>query len=303
MRILFVLSREVMFFHGSGEVEAKLLQVGIQLLGHECHIAGLDSGDFFDYDAYFLFSLRRDVIDLIEKIPQQRPCVVIPQVENMDAATAQELNRIAQPLEELILLGRSAEELERLRRCFPRRNCLLAEGWFLKPFIYEEKPPEYGDDQAGYCLCMVSEDRDEGIEDMADICLKWGKWLHVVSDRPSEHWQRLGHLENVTLKKRVAYGSLEWYMRLENCSSLYEPNPRLTCGVLEALWMGKKVFSPHAEYINSVLEADLVVDFSGRVVEQRVALSPREVQRFIYRFHANFMAGRIIDAIGIEAHA
>lgn len=64
MKTLFVLSRDVMFFHGSGEIEAKLLQVGIQLFGHKCDIAGIDSVDFYNYDVYFLFSLREDVIQL-----------------------------------------------------------------------------------------------------------------------------------------------------------------------------------------------------------------------------------------------
>ncbi|GAB2896624.1 hypothetical protein GCM10027046_27610 [Uliginosibacterium flavum] len=304
MKVLFVLSRDVMFFHGSGEVEAKLLQLGIQLLGHECHIAGLDSGDFFDYDAYFLFSVRQDVLELFGKIPQQRHCVIIPQVDDMDAAAAVELNRRSQHLENLSVLGRTAEEVGLLGNLFPGRRTLLAEGWFLKPFIHQDKSPvEYSDKQAGYCLCMVSADRDTGLAEMASTFQHRGQRLHVVSDRPDEHGQRLKSFDNVRLEKRVPYGSLEWYMRLENCSSLYEPNPRLTCAVLEALWMGKRVFSPHADYINSVIGADLVIDSADPSIWPSLAPCRHEVQNMIYRYHANFIAAKIFDSIGGGADA
>lgn len=304
MRILFVLSREVMFFHGSGEVEAKLLQVGIQLLGHECHIAGLDSGDFFDYDAYFLFSIRRDVIDLLAKVPQHKPCVIIPQVDTLDPTSAEDLEVIGKHLKSLILLARTQEEFERLSKCFPHRNCFLAEGWFLKPFIYEDvifaEPTE---ETIDYCLCMVSADRDEGIENMAARCLLDDQEFHVVSDRPEEHQQLIFKFQNVALKKRVAYGSFEWYSRLENCSSLYEPNARLTCAVLEALWMGKKVFSPHSEYINSVLDAKLVFDSFASNELPKKTLCIKKIQQNIYKFHANFVAEKIINAFRMQIHA
>lgn len=304
MKVLFVLSRDVMFFHGSGEVEAKLLQLGIQLLGHECHIAGLDSGDFFDYDAYFLFSVRRDVLELFGKIPSKRLCVIIPQVDNMATDTAAELTRNSQCLENLSVLGRSAEEVALLEALLPGRRTLLAEGWFLKPFIHQEKSPaEYRDKQAGYCLCMVSADRDDGVAEIASSLQQGKQWLYVVSDRPQEHGQRLRHFDNVRLEKQMPYGSLEWYMRLENCSSLYEPNPRLTCSVLEALWMGKKVFSPHAECINSVIGADLVIDSADVSIAHLLPPRRPEVQKIIYRYHANFIAGKIFDSIGERTDA
>lgn len=305
MKILFVLSREVMFFHGSGEVEAKLLQVGIQLLGHECHIAGLDSGDFFEYDAYILFSMRRDVIDVIEKIPPLRPCFVIPQVDGIiDAQDAADLARISQNLKALVVLARTVEESAGLARLFPGRQCLLVEGWFLKPFIYEEQPPtQTADEQAGYCLGMVSIDRDAGVAEMAAMCQEKGQRFHLVTDRPNEHFRRLGLIENITLKRRVPYGCLEWFIRLESCSSLFEPNPRLTCAVLEALWMGKAVFSPHAEVINKILGVDLVFECPRIMVEQNLELSQSDVRKLIYRYHANFAAAKVLMAIGISVHA
>lgn len=304
MKILFVMSRDVMFFHGSGEVEAKLLQVGGQLIGHECHIAGLDSGDFYDYDAYFLFSLRRDVVDLIPKIPQQKPCVIIPQVDDMSAAMVSELNWLSSHLDNFSVLARSVDEQARFDRLFPGRNCFLAAGWFLKPFIYEESlPMEYKRAATGYCLAMVSADRSEGVEEMAFLCRQAGQRLHVVTDRLGETQERLGSLANVTLKNRVAYGSLEWYGRLKNCSTLYEPNPRVTCAVLEALWMGKEVFSPHADTMNSIFGADLVADCSTHSIRQYSGAAHNDVRKQIYSHHANFVTERILGAIGIETDA
>lgn len=304
MRVLFVLSRDVVFFHGSGEVEAKLLQIGIQLLGHECHIAGLDSRDFYDYDVYFLFSVRRDVLEILGKIPKQRHCVIIPQVDLMAADTAVEIKSNSKHLENLFLLGRTAQEVGLLRGLFPGRRTLLTEGWFLKPFIHQEKSyVEYSDGEAGYCLSMMSADRDTGLAEMASIFQHSGQRLYVVSDRIDQIGQRLKNFDHVRLEKQVPYGSLEWYMRLENCYSLFEPNPRLTCTVLEALWMGKRVLSPHAVYINSIIGADLVIHSVDQAVGQSLATYQHKTQKIIYRYHANFVACKILGSLGENADA
>lgn len=304
MNVLFILSRDAMFFHGSGEVEAMLLQRGVQLLGHECHFAGLGSREFSEYDAYFIFSVRDDVLELIRKIPQQKPCVFVPQIDDLNSDIAAEVDRCSRHLENLSLIGRDANEICRLRGFFPNRLCFQAEAWFLKPFIYEEKlQVEYKDNQLGYCLCMVSADRDDGLEALAAKFLQGGKRLYVVSDRPSEHLQRMGRFSNVAVLKRVAYGSLEWYMRLENCTSLFEPNAWLTSSVLEALWMGKRVLSPNADHINSLIGADLVFKYSDSSTVESPVPSLYEVRRKIYNYHSNFMAKKILNAIGECADA
>lgn len=306
MKILFVLSRDVIFFHGSGEVEAKILQVGLQLLGHECHIAGLDSGDFFDYDTYFFFSMRPDVLDMLRKTPQLKSCVVIPQMDDLNAVMVADLNQCSQHLDTLAIVGRTHNEFGRLNSLFPGRRCLLVPAWFLKPFIHEEKLAiEYSDKHAGYCLSMTSVDRDNGLPRMAATCREVGVRLHVVSDRPDEHRQRLAGIEGVTLLNFETYGSLQWYMRLENCSSLYEPNPRLTTSILEALWMGKTVYSPHAEYINMVLGANLIsviFDRERQLVQHAPAPNISETKQVIYRYHANFVAESILNSVGGNAH-
>ena len=39
MNVLFIISRDIIFFHGSGETETNILRTGFQLAGIECEVA------------------------------------------------------------------------------------------------------------------------------------------------------------------------------------------------------------------------------------------------------------------------
>ena len=292
MKILFILSRDVMFFHGSGEVETKLLQIGFQLLGHECHVAGLDSGDFSEYDLYCLFSIRDDVLTLLDSIPAQRSCLIVPQVDSLEQSQAERIARHASHLRQMAVLSRSAEERQHLGALDPGLAVVHVDGWFLKPFVRDalslvDEPAV----RTGYWLAMVSPDRDAGLLEFARRVSDREQELLILSDRPSEHRARFGDLANVRFERRRAYGSRPWFSALDGCRGLYEPNPRLTCSVLEALWMGKAVVSPHASALNAALGRPLVA--SAESVEPAQAVPVETPRADLYSYHANFVAAAI----------
>ena len=78
MKILMITSRESTIVHGSGEVESYILKLGFQLLGHKCDFIGVESLDFKNYDAYFLFSMRDDVLAYVDHIAKNKYCVIFP---------------------------------------------------------------------------------------------------------------------------------------------------------------------------------------------------------------------------------
>jgi hypothetical protein len=286
-----------MFFHGSGEIEAKLLQYGVQLNGHTCHTAGLDSDDFDSYDAYFLFSLRTDVLSLLQVIPNERPCLIVPQIEIHSKEAWNHIQFKEFMPRKLTILERCPGEADPLRRSLPAVRAIYAPGWFLRPFIHtHDSSPDLKEKHNDYHLCMVGAGRECGLSAFAAQCQTMGMGLQITSDSPERHSQMFKNFQDTSVSKRVSYGSSEWFRILRNCSGFYEPNSYLTCSMLEAMWLGKNIYSPHFSLLNSMLGKQVVR--SPDLQQQKHEDAPLEAVRgCIDCFHANFVAASIIQAI------
>jgi len=300
LNVLFVMSREVIFFHGSGETEANTLRTGVQLTGANCDVAGLDSGDFADYESYFLFSLRKDVIDVLTKIDKNKCCVLFPQVENLDRNTCMHIMKLAGHLNKFWIVARTPEEHSLYSEIFGHKKVIYIDGWFLKPFIQSNETnntirPDIQTRPFG--LAFIALDRDGGLDKFIKENLSNGIDVNVVTDKPREHAKLYDKYENVNFVKLYRYGCENWYLLLKNAEMFFEPNSRLTCSLLESLWLGKKVVSPHYKIINKMLGGEIVDASICSSSKQIEPISKATIKKMVFSRHANFVAYRILNII------
>ena len=303
MRILIVSSKESVFSHGSGEVESFLLRTGMQLLGIECDFVGLESRNFGDYDVYLFFSMREDVLEYINYVEKNKYCILFPQIDNPNGATIQNIRELGESRECFLVHSRDDIEDVSYSTAVGDKRLLKERGWFLKPFMHSDQGTDYTHDivkqSDGYILLFAAYGRDDGLSDIIPLAEKANKSIIVVTDQIDRHSKQYEKYGNVNFLNRLQYGSPEWFYLIKNVDFLYEANPRLTCSVLEALWMGKTVMSCHAKKINHILGKDIVQSIKQEIFFGDIEGCIFDV-RYIARYDVIHVAHTILDRVANE---
>ena len=298
MKILFLLSTNVWFDHLSGEQEAKALQLGFSLLGIQCDIAGIDADDFGEYDVYVMFSMSPDVQEKIKFIEKHKKIIVVPQTEDYSDATLDRLADSSYKVEGFYIVVRNEVERHFFSRHWPRENLISTGGWFIEPFVWNDETTSFHCPEQDYILSFVGDSIGEQAISFFTNSDRLFKRVVVGSHRCMDTYFPDVVDESLELRKPVKYGAAEWFWLLSNGKYYYEPNSRLTSGMLESLWLGGEVISPHYQMMNGSLGMALVVgsenESSGvSVQEKRDCVRQFRVERVAQHIVSRIDGGRV----------
>ena len=256
MRILVIPSSDVSFSHGSGEVELLQLQLGFKLLGNQCDIVGPESDDFHEYDLYLFFSLKDDVLKNIEHMGLKKKAILFPQIDSLSLAQSNTVKLLLHKYENLFVHARNKQELSAYSQLVSNDKVLFISGWFVKPFIhtpYLENIAEKYETVNKFVLAFIGYGREGDLIYLSKMCSKLGMDLIVATDFIDDQKEKYSSCGNIKFINKHKYGSYSWYKLLSKCSVFYEPNNRITCSLLEALWLKKTVVSQHYAALNELL--------------------------------------------------
>jgi hypothetical protein len=295
MKILIVSSSSVKYSHGSGEEELLQLQIGFKLLGYQCDVAGPESEDFDEYDLYLYFSIRDDVLETIDQMNPLKSAVLFPQVEGMESKELAELSKLSVKLPALRFQARTDKEVKSYSSLVGSDKVAHIPGWFIKPFIHSTELDDIFDNissKKDYVLAFMGYGRDEGVELVSRASNENSFDFIVTSDRVGDFEKKIIAEDNVNILKKEKYGSARWYELLSNCNVFFESNDRLTCSLLEALWLRKTVVSPHYRSLNKLLGKELVFESNSNLVE--VKQVEKFSRSFLMKFHVDEVCKSIL---------
>ena len=296
MKILFLLSTNVWFDHLSGEQEVKAFKLGFSLLGIQCDFAGIDADDFATYDVYVVFSMSTDVLEKIKYIETNKKVIVVPQTEDYSDATSEQLASYCSRIQDAYIVVRNEKEEQFFLAEWPKRKQIDIKGWFIEPFVWNEEASSaalYCPDQ-NYILSFVGDAIDDQSLSFFRNVESSFKRVVVCSQRCTDKYFHDVEDDSIELRGLVKYGAIEWFCLLSNATYYYESNPRLTSALLESLWLGREVISPHYKMMNAILGMPLVVENEFELS----GLSVKEKRDCVRPFRVEKIAQNVIKQIG-----
>jgi len=293
IRVLIGASQNIYFHHDSGEVEISLLKLGFSLLGIQCDYAGIESDDFNSYDLFLAFSLKPDILNIVSKISPGKNCIIFPQTEDYSSLNINSLQQLSNVGTNFYIQTRNEFE-NSFYASNTQINVLYIPGWFNKPFIWNgiDSKSVYLEFNKKYGLAFLGQVNLNEIYSINSESIKYNYGMILVTNNQME---LISNQKNIIFKKKVKYGSQEWFEYLNQCSYFFEPNDRLTCSLLEALWLGKDIISPHAETLNKMLGYEIIFSSIGSML----AKSDRKIntKKYIVKYEAVNVASDLIKYI------
>jgi hypothetical protein len=195
------------------------------------------------------------------------------------------------------VVARNSAEYSKFVKYYGQDSVRLISGWFMPPFAIPYVNNDDDDDEVlslkEYGLAMVGADREGGLMEYCDFLEERGVPLVVFSDQPDISSNNLKHHPNMVIRRRCLYGSKVWYDALSRCQCFYEPVPRLTTSLLEALWFGKKVYSDFSLEINDLLGRECV---SGLYLD---SVPSKPDKYLLSHFFAQTQAATLVNSIKV----
>lgn len=282
--VLLIYPSSILHTLESGEDEIKCIKIGLELLGCKCDIIGLFSEDINSYDFVFIFSTSPILMDELEFLSKQ-VVVLFPLTELYDENLGLYVENWKKKVKKLYIVTRNFRENTFYSDFIEESKLIFYKSFFIKPFsvdfdeeqIYIKSP--YALVFSNYARIEHSQ-FDKFVNDLNIFKLK--VLFFSINNNTIEK-------ENVLNYKRIKHCSKTWYQILSNASYFYEPNDRITSSILEALWLGIKVISPHAEILNELLGLNAIfkdleeANTVNKIVDRKY-LNSFQVQNVVKRF-------------------
>jgi hypothetical protein len=285
-KILFIYPAFNIFRCQSGEIEARTLRIGFELLGYDVDVLGLDVSRTEDYNFFVAFTLCNDVCNFIDNLPDGAKIIVIPYL-NANEKISKNANRTLKR-KNVFVFSRSTTEFKAFQKYIPKGSIIPGNQWFLIPFKNELVESNDSEKELRPAFVMAEPERSSGVENL----IAKGYSLNIFSESKESCWAKiLKKTKNYKVKSRLEYGSKEWFKLIKDSEIFYEPNEYITSSVLERLYLGKKVLiqknnSLLKEFQFEIQKDDLLEDFTKISVANN---------KNLFKYHVDSVARMIIQ--------
>jgi hypothetical protein len=287
-KILFIYPAFNIFRCKSGEIEARTLRIGFQLLGYNVDVLGFDVSRTEEYNFFVAFTLCVDVCNFIDSLPCGSKIILIPYLsagEKISEVASRTLKR-----KNLFVFSRNTNEFKDFQKYISKKTIILGNQWFLIPFKNELVESNNSEDELGLAFVMAEPERSSGVEAL----ISEGYYLNIFSESKASGWAKiLKKTKNYNVKNRLEYGSKGWFQLIKESDIFYEPNQFVTSSVLERLYLGKKVL---IQKTNPLIEEFRFEIQKDHILEDFLTISVKN-HKNLFNYHVDSVARMIIQKL------